>query len=337
MYTEAESIKIVGELTSDFFVTHENRFYESVPGGSGLYSAIGARIWSDHVDLVARIGRDYPEVWLNEIASRGLTITNIHRLDEDGNHVRFFNYSHDSPGKNPVHVLGKLNIALPKAMIHYGHIITPITDTKLKRFDDFSIRARDIDLNPAEPFAIHIGETDFVTHASLLSSLSAAHPQNASLLASGAYMYPANLSSVTGIVSDLDVLILNEIDARKIFRDEYLDIWDLIKRFGTMGARYVVLLQGRKQQLIYDQMFGDRWVTPAFPNPSRHIHGSIDTYCGGLIAGFAQTGDIVEASVCGNVSASLVASRINPLDALESFENLKTARRNSLLELAQRL
>ena len=41
-----------------------------VLGGGGLYSALGARIWSEDVWMVARVG---PEFNVDSIAQKGLT------------------------------------------------------------------------------------------------------------------------------------------------------------------------------------------------------------------------------------------------------------------------
>ena len=63
---------VVGGLREDYFITPQGAAHLRHLGGNAVYSAVGARLWTDRVGLVARVGSNYPAEWLEVVAARGL-------------------------------------------------------------------------------------------------------------------------------------------------------------------------------------------------------------------------------------------------------------------------
>src|SRR5512135_1008891 len=73
---------IAGRLQRNYVITPQNKALLDIPGGGLLYAAAGLAAWESGIGLVGRIGEDYPQDWLADIARRGIDVRGIHILPE---------------------------------------------------------------------------------------------------------------------------------------------------------------------------------------------------------------------------------------------------------------
>src|SRR6266849_1344224 len=71
---------VMGAFTIDHIITHTGDVHIRQCGGNAYYAAAGARLWSDEVGVVARIGEDYPRAWLKELEAAGVDISGVHEV-----------------------------------------------------------------------------------------------------------------------------------------------------------------------------------------------------------------------------------------------------------------
>jgi ribokinase len=81
------TVLAVGYLSIDAIDTPHGR-REDVPGGAALYAALGARKVGARAAIAARIGEDYPGLWLEALAALGIDIRAVERCPGQTRRVR---------------------------------------------------------------------------------------------------------------------------------------------------------------------------------------------------------------------------------------------------------
>ena len=131
------------------------------------------------------------------------------------------------------------------------------------------------------------------------------------------------------LFDDIDVLLPSEADVRTFDPHHTLDraVDDLLVR----GAKTVVLKLGSSGCQIYGRGYGLIAEVPVVDVKVVDPTGAGDAFCGGFLAGFKATGDLVTAARHGTVSASY-AVEARGLDGLiRSTQNDAAARLASLV------
>ncbi|MEW6569414.1 MAG: carbohydrate kinase family protein [Chloroflexota bacterium] len=326
---------IVGRLMQDFILTADGRSHANLLGGSAAYAAVGARLWSDSVAVYARIGGNYPETLLAQLARTGIRLDGMRRLESSLDHRRFLAYpslSERSETHPAAHYLRTGN-PFPKELIDY----TPLSD-RLGAVDASSPQGyRPEDLPPSDPVpaAMHLCPGDYPTHLLLPVKLRERGTRMITLDPAPHTIDREEWDSLRRMVRGLDAFLPSEEEARHFFQSSSPDVWEMAEAFAEMGCRFVILKRGHGGQCVWDRDSRRRWHVPAYPARVRDVTGAGDAFAGGLLVGLATTGDVLEATLRGNVSASIVVEGSGPLYALDAVPGLVGARLEALRALVR--
>src|SRR5512147_3239743 len=65
---------LAGKLARDYVILPSGQAFLDTPGGNVLYAACGTALWEPDPPpgIVARVGEDYPQEWIEMFARRGL-------------------------------------------------------------------------------------------------------------------------------------------------------------------------------------------------------------------------------------------------------------------------
>ena len=107
------------------------------------------------------------------------------------------------------------------------------------------------------------------------------------------------------------------------------------KPVGEYGCDIVVVKRGPLGQAVYDVKGKHRWEIPAYPARPADPTGAGDAFCGGFVAGFRKTYDPVQATLYGNVSASLKVEGSGAFYPLDILPGLADARLEALKQLVR--
>ncbi len=69
-----------GGLRMDYVITQDQQVHLREMGGSSVYSAVGARIWSGGTAILARAGDNCPNEWLVQLERAGIGTEGVRRL-----------------------------------------------------------------------------------------------------------------------------------------------------------------------------------------------------------------------------------------------------------------
>ena len=108
-----------GGMRIDYLITHAGEARVEMVRGNGLYAAVGAALWGEPVHLWARLGRNYPQAWLDPLTSHQIGIDGLVRLDTPQDHRTFFAYLPDGRRQdtNPAAHFARIGQPLPAALL----------------------------------------------------------------------------------------------------------------------------------------------------------------------------------------------------------------------------
>jgi ribokinase len=308
---------LVGGLREDFFITPSGEAHLRKIGGNAVYAAVGARLWTESVGLVARVGSNYPLDWLSVIRAHGIDTSGVtiapHPLDTR----TFYAYLslEERDDTRPEHHFARLGLPLPPDLIGYA------TSTEGQEERDglspLGVRADDIPAHYRAAAGFHLSPFDFGVHYALPAWLRRQGVRCVTGDPSVRYMLPRYTEDVRHILQSLDAFLPSEMETRSFFAEPLTDLWTAAEAFGAMGTGCVVLKLGARGQYVYQTATGRRWHVPAYPAAVVDVTGAGDAYCGGFVVGLASTGDPLEAALMGSVSASLVIEGLGALYALD--------------------
>ncbi len=337
MTSKSIQYAFVGGLREDFFITPAGEAHLHKIGGNAVYSAVGARVWTDQVGLLSRVGNNYPAEWLPQLAARGLDTRGVKVLDTPQDTRTFYAYLslEERDDTAPAEHFTRLGQPLPDALRDYTSSTTG--QAERARFGPLAVRPSEVPRSYLHAHGVHLAPCELVVHHTLPATLRRNGVRFVTCDPSLRYMQPAFTEDVRQIINGLDAFLPSEMEVRTLFGETLKDLWQAAEALGAMGARLVVLKLGARGQYLYETATRRKWHIPAYPAKVRDVTGAGDAYCGGFLVGLDRTEDPVEAALRGSVSASLVVEGSGALYALDSTPGLAEARLAALRSLVRQI
>jgi sugar/nucleoside kinase (ribokinase family) len=112
---------LAGELRRDYAILPSGRPLTDVPGGSVLYAAVGLAVWEPDPPpgVIARVGEDYPQDWIDTFRRRGLDTRGIRVLPEAIDLRSFYIYIDRTTrlSDDPLGHYNRLGLAFPRSLL----------------------------------------------------------------------------------------------------------------------------------------------------------------------------------------------------------------------------
>lgn len=297
--SDAPRYVVIGCLTVDSVVTASGDLIPRACGGNSLYATAGVHVWDDSVGLVTRAGFDYPAECLAEIEGR-VVRGGVRRLESP--HPVHVAFAYQVDGSRTRRIPPQTLASIPADLRPYFD-----DDTH----DDGVYRAATPDPDDIPPAwvagarGVHLPPLLPDSHAALISSLRASQPGITITLdppwADRGRPAPDELSA---IVRAVDVVLPSEADLVAFSPDRPLI--DAARELLDLGAHSVVVKLGAAGSIVATEDDAGATFVPAYPAATVDPTGAGDSFCGGFLVGFCETGDFVRAAVHGTVAASFV-------------------------------
>ena len=326
-----------GGLRIDYLITREGEAHNGLPGGNALYAAVGARLWWDNVALWAHHGRNYPASWLDTFAGHGLDTAGLRRLAEDQDHRTFYAYTPDGArdDTHPEAHFARIGRPLPPQLAGYVHS-TPQQD-EAHQFEPLAPRPEQWPDAYGEAAAVHLAPLPLATHLHAPPVLRAAGVQFISVDPGERYMIPERTPYLQQLLPQVDAFLPSDQEVRSLFGQE-VDLWWAADQLADWGAPIVVIKVGPEGVLLLDRAASHRRQLSAYHalQDARivDVTGAGDSFCGGFLAGLAQSGDSQTAVRMGLVSASMIIEGYGVLYALGLEKETATSRLLDLTSLS---
>ena len=321
-----------GKLNQDFFITADNLPVLNILGGNLPYAGVGFKLWekSSNPGLIARVGENYPQDWLESLHEEGFDTRGITILPDKVDVRSFYVYTDIATRVTgePIPFFSKLGLPFPKALLGYRDT-SEVIDSRLE-FYTTSLRRDDIPNDYKHATSAHLCPIDYMTH----SLLPAVFRQNGFTIVTmdpaPSYLNPSFWNEVPPLITGLTAFLPAEEDLRNLFRGQSDDLWEMAEAIAAYGCEIIVIKRGIRGQYILDNASKKRWEIPAYDSRLVNPTGVGDAFCGGFLAGYKQTYDPVEAALFGNIAAAIVSEGVGPFFAQDVLPGLQQARLENL-------
>lgn len=319
-----------GRLQRDFLLPLEGKPQLNILGGNLPYAAAGFALWGGKAGLVARINREFPQAWLDQLAGVGCDTSGVKRVNEPLDDRRFIAYTDPlSPHMdNPLTYFAERSIPFPRELMGYESA-APRFCSKVE-YQPYSVHVNDIPRLYLDAPAAHICPIDFMSHKIMPSLLKAGLIETLSMRSTACYMDPTYWEDIRGLIADLTIFMTTEAEAERLFQGRSVDLWDIAAALADYGPVIVIINLPDGSAWVYSRLQAKRWVVPAYPTRSVDPTGMLDAFDGAFLYNYRKNFDPVEAALCGNITAALCSEGFGPLYMLDTLPGLKEARLEAL-------
>lgn len=293
-----------GCLRLDYLITPDGQPHLREMGGNALYTAVGARLWSNSLGMLARAGENYPAEWLEEFERHQLDTSGVQRIPGQHDMRTFYTYldPHTRIDTDPAFHFARIRRPLPAELADYVHS-TPGQDDP-NEYEPLAVRPDDWPSAFDGARALHLAPTSIRTHTHLPARARQAGVPLVTVDPGERYMVPPLRRHVEAMLEHADAFLPSEMEVRSLLGG--MDLWKAAAEFARHGPRIVVVKVGERGALVYERDARRRTQVPAYPARVADVTGAGDSFCGGFLVGLAETGDAIRAAMYGAVSASFV-------------------------------
>jgi sugar/nucleoside kinase (ribokinase family) len=324
----------VGSLALNDTVYANGRTSMADPGGNALYAAVGGRLWSDAVGIVAIVGRDWPASYSAALADHQIDIEGL--IATDAETMRAWTiYETDGFRR----YLSRNLEVVPLTPSPYSSI--PATSEEVAAYSAAARRVhRRMSPLPAQlqpelwqAQTIHVCPMPLET-VNTWSEVLAGPSGSTGSLDILPYYVEGNLDDprLLAILQAFEIFLPSELEAAAL--QPGYDPETLCAALAGRGPRVVVIKEGERGSGVYDRATGEFRRIPAYPAQVKDLTGAGDSYCGGFSVAYALSGDPFEAALRATVSASFVIEGFGGLHALEISRGQAEQRLAALRQMA---
>jgi len=330
---------IAGKLTREYLLPPNGSPRLDSPGGNLLYATGGLSVWDGSIALISRVNQEYPIEWVNALNERGLNVEGIY-FDSESKHadlrsVIAYTDVNERSTSNAVSHFARRELTFPKSLLGYQPRDETVKD--LRETDPLSPAALFVPKKYRNINFLHLCPFDFTSQSQMVNLFKGGSNQMVSLDPAPGYMKPTFWRDLRVVLQGVKAFLPSEDEMRSLFWGESHDLWDMAHRVSEFGPRIIVIKRGAQGQLVYDAESKRRYEVPAYPARLIDPTGAGDAFCGGFLAGYQRTNDPLQATLHGNVSASLKLEGIGAFATLDAMPGLAESRLHALKEMAREI
>jgi sugar/nucleoside kinase (ribokinase family) len=272
------AIAFFGSLTIDDLVFADGSTRWAQPGGNAAYSALGASIWTDKVEIVAPLGSDYPREIFRDKVDLARCRRQQHSLRNWGL------YEED----------GSRQFISRRSSRDWAHFCPRPADARSGVQIVAHVAAMPGDM------AIELVKELRIADTSMISLDLDDHDQAGAV----------NAKRTIELVNAVDVFLPSWQDVQAIVSAG--EPKEALRQLRTLAPkpRAIVLKCGAAGVFAHTRGTNQWLHVPAFASKVIDTTGAGDAFCGGFLARFAQDANPIESLLYGSVSASFCIERL---------------------------
>jgi sugar/nucleoside kinase (ribokinase family) len=324
---------IIGNITNDFIINVDGKASNQIPGGSLLYAAAGAKMWSDEIGLVGRYSEGFPLYFLERLEMLGFDIRGVVKDSRIFESRRFFAWrdAEHLEVDNPVAHYARYGLTFPHDLLGF-HIENLPSDEYIWRhiYSNFQTNLPKEFLNIT---AALICPMDFSTQVKMVNLLESNSINTMVISPSSAYMKPDYIDKLHVLIKGATAFITNETDLTNLCHLRARDIWEMMEIISAMGCQSVLVSCGMNGYLLYDAGTGKRFKLPIYPVRWVDPTGSGEVFAGAFLGEYKNSYDLVRSLLYASVSVSIAVEGSGPFYCLEALHGLAEARFQKMQQL----
>ncbi len=330
---------IVGELRREYTLSLNKEWVVDLPGGSGLYALAGYLVWENEFPpgISARVGEDYPQVWLDDLSEKGVDTSGVvilpHPLDLRSCIIQEGSSTWQT--SNPLPHLTRLGASLPPGLV--GLPDREQESHSRRERVETAILDSDIPKSYLAATAVHFCPLDYLSHNLLPAVFRQRGFTTLTLDPGESYLDPSFFGDIPALVTGLTAFLPAEEGLRKLYKGISTDLWEMAADLGHYGCEFVVIRRAGGGCCLYVTALEERWEIPAYQARVRNPYGSGDTFCGGFLAGYRESFDPLEAACRASAAASLAVEGNGAFYPLDALPGLAGARHEVIRDMVRQV
>ncbi len=342
------SFVTVGNFNIDNIVNSDGMVTLQNIGGNGVFSAIGAHIWSSNVGVLSVIPENYPAIWLNELERAGIDLSGVRRSAPPVELEEWFFYQPDGSRVDHIYAPSTAELLLPFNLMQspqqlgseqVGALVEWVkgfpTDAGVS-FSQFR------EQNPLRPEYIpdvywpilgcHIAPNRYDVQLIMAKSfkskgvLVSLDPSMDTVVQPGS---PRSIKQrLAALLAHVDIFLPSQKELQALCPGKTHT--EAIMSMAQMGPSVIGVKLGGQGSLVWDRQRNEFLHIPVYPSKVTDLTGAGDAYCGGFLVGMIEASDPFVAARFGSVSASLVIERDDVSMALRFNRYQASLRPNSV-------
>ncbi len=314
----------VGGLTVDNVISADGTVALAQAGGNGAYSAVGALMWQPHVGLVSCAVETYPRTTIEKLEANGVDLGGVTWSDDLLAACNWFIY--DAEGRreeeltSPPETLAEAGFATdrlsPDEIVRWRAFLAGRVAPDEVSYSEYRDRhplkpaqvpaawrnTHGVHLAPSQP-EVMLGMLDFFAPGGAMITCDP-----------GWQLANRSLDEITPILARLDAFLPSEVELRALVPSAA--IADALAALAERCPGAIAVKLGPEGVLVWDKAARMPVPVPAYPTSTVDPTGAGDSFCGGFLAGLAETGDPVAAARFGAISAARIVARFGADGAL---------------------
>jgi len=331
------NLLIVGELNRDFIIDLSGKPTNDLPGGSLLNAAAGARVWSENIGLVSRIGDDFPSEWIDAFEKRGFDTRGIWLLPQNFDVRRFYFWQDPNHciTDSPVASYSHSGLPFPHNLLGYSSVFTEATEKMWRNITPH--------LNPTFPpefldsHAVHICPINLISQIKLTAFFQHASINTITVSPSDDYMNPGYFEQLPAVIKGITAFFPSELQLGTLFQGRAKDVWEMAEGLAEAGCPLTVIQRGEKGYWMYDAANRLKFSLPFYPTRWLNPTGINDVFAGAFLGEYKKNYDPIHALLAGAATASVAVEGVGPFYCLDGFPDIASARREVLASMLKRI
>ncbi len=317
----------VGSLALNDTVYANGRTSMADPGGNALYASVGANIWSNKTGIVATVGYDWPDEYTQTLKQSDIDTSRLVTKDEET--MRAWTVYEVSGYRRYFSRNTEVVLLTPSP-----YSSSPLTATEAAAYSE---AARQVHLRnsplpqdlPADTLngieSVHICPMRLET---ILAWVDFLYTKPDIFVSIDILPY-----SLQGNLDDPDLLKLlcranafmpSEAEAESLMPAHEPETF--CREIAARGPEMVIIKQGDHGAAVFDRKNNAFSQITPYPANVDDLTGAGDSFCGGFSIGYIETGDVIQATLYGTVSASFIIEGFGGLHAVKNTRQQAQAR-----------
>ena len=319
----------VGGLTVDNVIAADGRVGLAKAGGNGAYSAVGALMWQERIGLVSTSVATYPRETIDRLERGGVDLGGVAWTDDQLTACSWFIYDdagHRDEGlASPPEALAEAGFPTdhltPAQVAEWRQVLLAREAPEEINYSEFRIRHP---LTPAQiPDGWHAARGVLLAPSQpsvMIAMLDHFGPGGATIIADPGWQLAAHkLDEIAPILGRLDAFLPSEVELRALVPGTGLN--DALRVLARACPGELAVKLGPEGVLVWNRETETSTKVSAVPARTVDPTGAGDSFCGGFLAGFVETGDPVKAAHFGAISASRIVAHFGADGALPIDRN----------------
>lgn len=311
---------VAGNFCIDTVISPTGEQMDEQLGGTAVYGAVGAHIWSDSVGVCTVVGKDYANRLRSELGDNGIDVQGV--IDGPRTHglIWFTGYLSGDERVDDVHAFASSltpTRSTPYVMggsARHRRLWPIFSPSPTNTPDEYSAADR-----------VHLAPMPL---RRLAQNAAWYRERRAGVSIDWPFWRGTSRKSLSrSLLREVDS-VLPSLTELQQFRSGAIEA--TATEIAAAGPRTVVVKRGSAGVRVFDFHSGCVTDIPAYSTTVRDPTGAGDAFCGGYNVGLNETGDPVEAAIYGVVSASFVIEDFGALHALRIRRRDAEERRSNI-------